>query len=47
MGADPVVATPPPLAVDEQRAILEARINMLQIELDAARAELAALPQET
>ena len=46
MGADPVVATPVPVAADEKRAILEARINLLQMELDAARAELAALPHE-
>ncbi len=34
-----------PLALDEQRAILEARINLLEIQLHEARTELAALPQ--
>lgn len=33
------------IAPDEQRAILEARINLLEMELNAARAELAALGQ--
>jgi hypothetical protein len=46
MGADAVeVETPIAVAPDERRAILEARINLLQMELDAARAELAALAQ--
>jgi hypothetical protein len=43
MGADPLEEMPPAVAVDEQRAILEARINQLEKELRAARAELAAL----
>jgi hypothetical protein len=44
MGADAVeIETPLAVAPDERRAILEARINLLQMELDAARAELAAL----
>ncbi len=46
MGADPVVAAPVPIALDERRAILEARINRLEMELSAARTELAALAQE-
>jgi hypothetical protein len=43
MGADPVEEAPALIAVDEQRAMLEARINLLEIELRAAREELAAL----
>jgi hypothetical protein len=44
MGADPV-ETPATVAPDERRAILEARISMLEMELREARAELAALAQ--
>jgi hypothetical protein len=45
MGAEPLEEAPEPVALDERRAILEARINLLQKELDEARAALAALPQ--
>jgi hypothetical protein len=45
MGADPVVEAPAPVATGERRAILEARINRLEMELNAARTELAALAQ--
>lgn len=44
MGAEPVEEAPVPVALDEQRAILEARINLLELELREARVELAALP---
>ena len=44
MGAEPVPEVPAAIELDEQRAILEARITMLEMELDEARAELAALP---
>jgi uncharacterized membrane protein (DUF485 family) len=33
-----------PVALDEQRSILEARINLLEMQLHEARTELAALP---
>ena len=33
MGADPVVEIAAPVATDERRAILEARINLLEKEL--------------
>jgi hypothetical protein len=33
------------IATDERRAILEARINLLETELNAARSELAALAE--
>jgi hypothetical protein len=46
MGAEPVEEALLPVALDEQRAILEARINLLEKELDEARAELAALPAD-
>lgn len=42
MGADPV-ETPVVVSPDERRALLEARINQLEMELNEARAELAAL----
>jgi hypothetical protein len=45
MGAEPV-ETPvvvSPVSPDERRALLEARINQLEMELNEARAELAAL----
>jgi hypothetical protein len=45
LGADPVEEAPIPMALDEQRAILEARINLLEKELAEARAELAALSE--
>lgn len=45
MGADPVVEAPAPVAMDERRAILEARISLLEKELSAARTELAALAE--
>jgi hypothetical protein len=45
MGAEPVVEAPAPVALDERRAIVEARINLLEMELSAARAELASLSQ--
>jgi hypothetical protein len=45
MGAEPVVEAPAPVALDERRAIIEARINLLEMELSAARAELASLSQ--
>jgi hypothetical protein len=45
MGADPVVEAPAPIETDERRAILEARINLLEMELNAARTELAALAE--
>ena len=44
MGADAVPEEAQPVALDEQRAILEARINLLEVELREARAKLAALP---
>jgi hypothetical protein len=43
MGAEPLAEAPAPVALDERRALLEARINTLETELQAARAELAAL----
>jgi hypothetical protein len=46
MGAEPVAEKAAPVAIDEQRAILEARINLLEKELADARAALAALSQE-
>lgn len=46
MGAEPVAEKAVPIALDERRAILEARINLLEKELSDARAELAALAQE-
>jgi hypothetical protein len=45
MGADSVVESPAPIAMDERRAILEARIVLLENELSAARTELAALAE--
>jgi hypothetical protein len=44
MGAEPIEEAPAPLALDERRAILEARINLLEKQLGEARAELDALP---
>jgi hypothetical protein len=46
MGADAHHEETVGMAPDEQRAILEARINLLQMQLDEARAELAVLDQE-
>jgi hypothetical protein len=50
MGAEDAVDAPSEapveLALDERRAILEARINLLEMQLAEARAELAKLPQE-
>jgi hypothetical protein len=46
MGAEPVVEAPPPVALDERRAIVEARIHRLEMELSAARAELASLSHD-
>jgi hypothetical protein len=43
LGADPLPDVPPALELDEQRAILQARITQLEIDLTALRAELAAL----
>ena len=37
MGAEPVVEIAAPVAIDERRAILEARINLLEIRLTDAR----------
>ncbi len=45
MGAEPVAEAPASVDIDERRAILEARINLLEIELRAAREELAALAE--
>jgi hypothetical protein len=44
MGAD-AIETPVALAPDERRAIIQARINQLEIELQQLREELATLPQ--
>lgn len=43
LGAEPLPEVPPAADLDEQRAILEARIAQLEIELAALRTELAAL----
>lgn len=47
MGTETVESpdVPAPLALDERQAILEARINLLEMQLNEARSELAALPQ--
>ncbi len=45
LGAEPLPEAPVVIAPDEQRAILQARIAQLEIELTAARAELAEIEQ--
>jgi hypothetical protein len=46
LGAEPVVEAAPPVASEERRATLEARIVQLEEELATVRAELAALGRE-
>lgn len=46
LGAEALEEAPQAVALDERRAILEARINLLEMQLREAREELAALPVE-